>query len=105
MKKTRILFVCMGNICRSPSAEGVLRQQAQVAQLAQHLEFDSAGTHAGHIGEAPDQRSIKHAQQRGYDIRGLGTSKNRNERSRYCAEKRSFAIAKRGSQAREMPAQ
>lgn len=68
---TRILFVCMGNICRSPSAEGVLRQQAQAAKLAHLLEIDSAGTHAYHIGEAPDQRSIKHAKQRGYDLAAL----------------------------------
>ncbi len=71
MQKTRILFVCMGNICRSPSAEGVLRQRAEDAKLAEYLEIDSAGTHAYHIGEAPDKRSIAHAAQRGYALAHL----------------------------------
>ncbi|AKU20705.1 low molecular weight phosphotyrosine protein phosphatase [Massilia sp. MB5] len=61
-----ILFVCMGNICRSPTAEGVLRQRAAAAGLALHI--DSAGTHAYHVGEAPDARSARHAAQRGYDL-------------------------------------
>ncbi|NVE00942.1 low molecular weight protein-tyrosine-phosphatase [Massilia sp. BJB1822] len=67
MKPTpSILFVCMGNICRSPTAEGVLRQRAAAAGLELHI--DSAGTHAYHIGEAPDTRSSRHAAQRGYDL-------------------------------------
>ncbi len=71
MKTTRILFVCMGNICRSPSAEGVLRQRAEAANFAHLLEIDSAGTHAYHIGEAPDKRSIAHAARRGYALANL----------------------------------
>jgi protein-tyrosine phosphatase len=67
---TRILLVCMGNICRSPSAEGVLR-----ARLAVHpelaVEVDSAGTHGYHVGDPPDPRSIDHAARRGVDIAGL----------------------------------
>lgn len=64
--RTAILFVCMGNICRSPTAEGVFRARAQAAGL--DLEIDSAGTHAYHIGNAPDVRSSRHAAARGYDL-------------------------------------
>ena len=56
----------MGNICRSPTAEGVLRHRAEAVGLELHI--DSAGTHAYHIGEAPDARSTRHAAQRGYDL-------------------------------------
>jgi protein-tyrosine phosphatase len=63
-------MVCMGNICRSPTAEGVLRARAaRVPGLA--LEVDSAGTHAYHVGEPPDPRAIAHAARRGVDIAGL----------------------------------
>ncbi len=57
MSKTSILFVCMGNICRSPTAEGVFRQRAEKAGMAGWLEIDSAGTHAYHVGNLPDPRS------------------------------------------------
>jgi protein-tyrosine phosphatase len=63
---TRILFVCMGNICRSPTAEGVFRHRAQLAGLAANI--DSAGTHAYHIGEPPDPRSTDFALRRGVDL-------------------------------------
>jgi len=68
---TRILFVCMGNICRSPTAEGVFRKLVQ--QRAPHLqvEIDSAGTHAYHVGEPPDRRAIAAAARRGIDLSGL----------------------------------
>jgi protein-tyrosine phosphatase len=66
MKKKSILFVCMGNICRSPTAEGVFRQRAEAAGLALHI--DSAGTHGYHIGAPPDARSVRHAALRGYDL-------------------------------------
>lgn len=56
----------MGNICRSPTAEGVFRQRAEAAGLA--LEIDSAGTHAYHVGAPPDARSARHAALRGYDL-------------------------------------
>ncbi|HWL63884.1 MAG TPA: low molecular weight protein-tyrosine-phosphatase [Steroidobacteraceae bacterium] len=67
----RILFVCLGNICRSPTVEGVARQLAarEAAHLA--LEFDSAGTAGYHIGDPPDGRSQRAALERGYDISGL----------------------------------
>lgn len=63
---TRILFVCMGNICRSPTAEGVFRHRAQLAGL--DVQIDSAGTHAYHVGEPPDPRSTEFAAQRGIDL-------------------------------------
>ena len=68
---TRILFICMGNICRSPTAEGVVRTLATRAGIASELEVDSAGTHGAHEGEPPDQRARKVAADRGYDLSGL----------------------------------
>jgi len=62
----RILFVCMGNICRSPTAEGVFRTMAMAAGVA--VEVDSAGTGGWHVGEAPDQRATAAAAQRGVDL-------------------------------------
>ena len=62
----RVLLVCMGNICRSPTAEGVLRAEARRAGLA--ITFDSAGTENTHVGEPPDPRTIHAAQLRGYDL-------------------------------------
>ncbi|MCX8086926.1 MAG: low molecular weight phosphotyrosine protein phosphatase [Rhodocyclaceae bacterium] len=67
----RILFVCMGNICRSPTAEGVARALAEKAGMAEHFEFDSAGTHGYHIGEPPDRRAREAAARRGYDLSPL----------------------------------
>jgi len=66
-----ILFVCMGNICRSPSAHGVLRQRLGDAGLARRVQVDSAGTHNYHPGEPPDARSQRHAHARGYDLSDL----------------------------------
>jgi len=70
-KKTGVLFVCMGNICRSPTAEGVFRAMAERAGQARHLRIDSAGTHDYHVGEPPDPRAIDTAFRRGYDLRKL----------------------------------
>lgn len=67
----RVLFVCTGNICRSPTAEGVLRKLAADAGLAHRIAVDSAGTHGYHAGEAPDARAQAHARRRGYDLSGL----------------------------------
>lgn len=64
----RVLFICMGNICRSPTAEGVFRHQVIKAGLANQVLIDSAGTHNYHPGEAPDMRSQRHAAKRGYDL-------------------------------------
>lgn len=63
-----VLFVCLGNICRSPTAEGVLRHKLQAAGLAEQVEVASAGTGEWHIGKAPDKRSQQAALRRGYDL-------------------------------------
>ncbi len=65
---TKILFVCMGNICRSPTAEGVLRHVAQVRGLGADITVDSAGTIGFHAGQPPDKRAVLHAATRGYDL-------------------------------------
>ena len=61
-------MVCMGNICRSPTAQGVLEAMSRQAGLQERLFVDSAGTHDYHIGKAPDQRAQAHAARRGYDL-------------------------------------
>lgn len=67
----RILLVCMGNICRSPTAEGVLRERLRQVGLDGVVETDSAGTHDYHVGKAPDPRAQQAANQRGIDISDL----------------------------------
>jgi len=69
--QVRVLFVCLGNICRSPSAEGVFRDLVHKANLQDQIEIDSAGTGAWHIGNPPDRRAQKVAKERGIDIRDL----------------------------------
>lgn len=69
--RTRVLMVCTGNICRSPTAEGVLRHQLQRAGLGGQVLIDSAGTQGYHTNEPPDPRAVKAAAQRGYDLSGL----------------------------------
>ncbi|NER59142.1 low molecular weight phosphotyrosine protein phosphatase [Pseudomonas sp. MAFF212428] len=64
----RVLFVCLGNICRSPTAEGVLRHQLHLAGLADQVEVASAGTGDWHVGKPPDSRTQRAALQRGYDL-------------------------------------
>ncbi|MCL2345795.1 MAG: low molecular weight phosphotyrosine protein phosphatase [Desulfobulbus sp.] len=71
----RILLVCMGNICRSPTAEGVLRKVIQQNNLGDAVEVDSAGTHGYHAGEAPDIRTQRAAMVRGYDLSQLRARK------------------------------
>lgn len=67
-KPLRILFICLGNICRSPAAEGVLRQMAQERGLEHELVIDSAGLGNWHTGDLPDRRMRQHASQRGYNL-------------------------------------
>lgn len=71
MTKVCILFVCTGNICRSPTAEAVLRRKTEAREWAGRLHIDSAGTHDYHVGEGPDARSCDVAHARGYAMRHL----------------------------------
>ena len=64
----KVLFVCMGNICRSPTAQGVFERLVEQTGLRQEIEIDSAGTHAYHIGHSPDPRSQAAAMRRGIDL-------------------------------------
>ena len=64
----RVLMVCMGNICRSPTAHGVLTQRVADAGLGDRIVVDSAGTHDYHVGRPPDERAQQHAARRGYDL-------------------------------------
>jgi protein-tyrosine phosphatase len=66
-----VLMVCMGNICRSPTAEGVLRHRVAQAGLQDAIHIDSAGTLDYHAGSPPDERSARHAHKRGYDLSSL----------------------------------
>jgi len=66
--KKRILFVCMGNICRSPAAEGIAKKLIEKSGLDGTIEIDSAGTLDYHTGESPDERMIRHASKRGYKL-------------------------------------
>lgn len=68
MKTTHVLMVCLGNICRSPTAQGVLEKLVQARGLSGRIRVDSAGTSGWHIGEPPDSRSQATALSRGYDL-------------------------------------
>ncbi|KAF0280305.1 MULTISPECIES: low molecular weight protein-tyrosine-phosphatase [Spiribacter] len=68
---TRLLFVCMGNICRSPIAEGIVRERLRTRGLAAHISTDSAGTHDYHVGRAPDRRAQRLMAGEGIDISDL----------------------------------
>lgn len=67
----KVLFVCLGNICRSPTAEGVFRKLVEEQGLSEMIMIDSAGTHAYHIGKSPDPRAQEAASKRGIDLSGL----------------------------------
>lgn len=69
--RLHIVFFCMGNICRSPTAHGVFRQRVEQAGLQDWVHIDSAGTHNYHPGKAPDSRTQRHALMRGYDLSDL----------------------------------
>jgi protein-tyrosine phosphatase len=67
-KTIGVVFICMGNICRSPTAEAVFRHYVEKAGLNECIRIDSAGTHDYHIGDSPDARTQRAAKQRGYDM-------------------------------------
>jgi len=67
----KVLFVCMGNICRSPTVEGVFHAMLSEHPELSHVEADSAGTHAYHVNEPPDPRSIEAARRRGIELDSL----------------------------------
>lgn len=69
--RAKVLFICTGDICRAPTAEGVFRSLVEEARLAHCIEVDSAGTHGYHAGEAPDFRAQAAAARRGYDLSAL----------------------------------
>ena len=82
--KLAVLVVCTGNICRSPTGEGVLRHIVERRGLAARIEVASAGTHDYHVGECPDPRAVKHASRRGYDLSPLRASQvSRDDFLRY----------------------
>ena len=70
-KVIRVLFVCTGNICRSPTAEGLFLHRVAQAGLSDRIRVDSAGTHDYHVGDAPDPRAQEAAIRRGYDLSKL----------------------------------
>nr|WP_321450744.1 low molecular weight protein-tyrosine-phosphatase [uncultured Carboxylicivirga sp.] len=76
MDKTKILFVCLGNICRSPSAEAVMKAMVEKKGLTQRFEIDSAGTAAYHSGEPADQRMQRHAINRNYRLTSISRKVN-----------------------------
>jgi len=67
-KKIKILMVCLGNICRSPAAQGVMQALIDASGLSENFYLDSAGTYGGHAGDLPDSRMRKHASLRGYNL-------------------------------------
>jgi protein-tyrosine phosphatase len=75
MKQIKVLFVCMGNICRSPTAEGVFRKVIADQGKTNHFLIDSAGTHAYHVGEMPDSRAQQTARQRGINLSSIRARK------------------------------
>jgi protein-tyrosine phosphatase len=74
-RAVRVLFVCTGNICRSPTAEGIFLQLVREARLEERIVADSAGTHGYHVGEPPDRRTCEAATRRGYDLSALRARK------------------------------
>lgn len=70
-KPVRVVFVCLGNICRSPTADGVFQHKVKAAGLSEQIQIDSAGTGAWHVGNPADPRASEHAALRGYDMSAL----------------------------------
>lgn len=81
--KVRILFICLGNICRSPAAEGVMRHLVTQRELQDQVEIDSAGTSGYHIGEPPDKRMARAAKRRGIKLTSRSRQLNRHDLSHF----------------------
>ncbi len=79
----RLLFVCLGNICRSPTAEAVMGHLVDDAGLAARIEVDSAGTSGWHVGDPPDERATAEAARRGVDMRSRGRAFHPGDYERY----------------------
>ena len=79
MMKMKLLFICLGNICRSPAAEGIMRQMVEERALFNDIIVDSAGIGSWHVGEMPDPRMRKHAARRGYDLSPLRARQFRSD--------------------------
>ena len=75
MSKIKVLFVCLGNICRSPTAEGVFRELSRDCKTLKNIEIDSCGTSGFHDGEPSDPRSVSTAKARGYDLSDIRSRK------------------------------
>ena len=80
----KVLFVCMGNICRSPTAEAVFKKMVKEAGLTDKVIVDSAGTHGYHVGEAPDVRAQIAGRKRGYDLSELRARQITSDDFREC---------------------
>lgn len=78
-RRTSVLFVCMGNICRSPTAEGVFRKVVTDAGLIDRIHIESAGTHAYHVGHPPDRRAEAAAHRRGFVLKNIRAKRVRDE--------------------------
>lgn len=76
MEKKKVLFVCTGNICRSPGAEAIFAEMVRNRGLANKFKIDSAGTTAYHVGEPADKRMRAHAKKRGYNLNGISRKFN-----------------------------
>jgi protein-tyrosine phosphatase len=83
MDKIKVLFVCLGNICRSPLAEGIFRQRVVDRGLDSFFEIDSCGTAAYHIGETPDHRSLTNARKNGVNYQHLGRQAKESDFQRF----------------------